>query len=164
VATGLETVDCKNDNVDFGDSCSTVASSTFGVVTCTSATCVKSGCQAFDCGNITGSVRSTTFNSILTRMQGVYPFIQASNVRIIYRDLPALRFAGRAYDPNIFPAGGVVPEVEVRLTGMTFSFFLAGPLFGVDSLPMPDIRAMRIGEDMNGCDQPETGAPSCSPS
>lgn len=171
VATGLELVDCKNDNVAFGKNCNDAAAGgvTFGTVTCTGTSggvnCSKTGCTVFDCSKIVdGAGRNTSFTNIVTRMQGVYPLIERTNVQIIYRDVPALRWAGRSYDVDIFPAGGVVPEIEVRLVNMSIPLWLAGPIVGVTSIPMPTTRATAIGEDMNSCDQPESGATSCTPS
>ncbi len=163
VASGLESVDCtKPDFSNLGNQC--LASDTFGTITCTSnsttnrcadpdvsvtATCTGGYDPSSTASRPAGALNGDAiFRNIWQRMCGVHPFITPANVQITYTDIPQLRFAGRGYT-SLLTAGGVVPEVEVRLRNMNFNFILAGPMIGLDTLPMPQTRATLIGEDMN---------------
>ena len=147
IPNGLETVDCKNTQ-NLGDTCA--AGDSFGTITCTSSSTGACSAATASCSGGSGysGARNDIFRNICARMQGVHPFITPQNVQISYTDIPQLRFAGRGYTSTL-TAGGVVPEIEVRLRNMNFNFVLAGPMFGVDTLPMPQTRATLIGEDMN---------------
>ena len=72
-------------------------------------------------------------------MQKMYPRLQAQNVIVEYVDV-GLGFAGRQHP---------VPEVRVRLTGLTFDYVFLGGLLGFSSITMPDFRASLVGEDLS---------------
>lgn len=102
----------------------------------TACTCVPSGgtCPA------AGTINSTSFDRIVTRMQTMKPDIAAANVRIDYSG-SGLGFAG---DPNGME---IAPLVTVRLTGMQF-IPLTGFMFA--TINMPDFRSTMPSEDSSG--------------
>lgn len=134
VAQGLEAVDCRN-VVNFGLNCG--AGDSFGTITCTNTGCTGGYAR-----------RATVFDEIVGRMRGLLPLIEPQHVEVVYRDIPELRFAGRGRTA-LFTAGGVVPEVTVRLRNMAFQWWILGPLLGLPAIPLPAFAATLIGEDMN---------------
>jgi hypothetical protein len=42
-----------------------------------------------------------------------------------------------------------VPEIRVRLTGLTFQYAFLGALLGFSNITMPDFRATLVGEDLS---------------
>jgi Flp pilus assembly protein TadG len=130
----LADFDCDTASIILGTLCSDASAASFGTITCNGAT---SACTA---GGITGgnTFDSTAFTTILSRMQVVYPGLQASQVIVEYRDV-GLGFAGRE---------APVPAVTVRLNGISFNFLTLNTLLGLPTITMPDFRATLIGEDL----------------
>jgi Flp pilus assembly pilin Flp len=128
VAQELADFDCKNTSIELGMPCANGGTS-FGTIICSGA---SSNC---DNGNTFDTV---AFNTILTRMQVVYPQLQASEVTVEYRDI-GLGFAGRE---------GPVPAVTVRLNNIQFNFIVLSSLLGLPTITMPDFRATLVGEDL----------------
>jgi Flp pilus assembly pilin Flp len=128
VATELATFDCKNSSILLGTSCYPDGDS-FGTIVCDgSGSC--SGPYSFS---------ASAFNLIFAPMQQMFPRLQPQNVVVEYIDI-GLGFAGRQ---------SPVPEIRVRLTGMTFSYAFLGGLLGNWSIAMPDFRATLVGEDLS---------------
>ena len=101
----------------------------FATVTCTNGSCSQFG------------FNQTAFNTILTEMKKVDPYVTAANLRVQYSQ-NGLGFVGR---PNGLPV-----TVTVTLTGMTFRFFVINVLAGVPSgFTMPPFTATLIGEDFD---------------
>ena len=72
-------------------------------------------------------------------MKKMFPRLQPQNVVIEYVNVN-LGFAGRP---------SPVPEIRVRLTGLTFQYAFLGALLGFSSITMPDFRATLVGEDLS---------------
>ncbi|MBL4800517.1 MAG: pilus assembly protein [Emcibacter sp.] len=79
------------------------------------------------------------FDKILTRMQGVYPQIQAENLVVEYHHI-GFGFSGNPYGSDISP------NVTVRLENMQFNFLFPG-LQTLATLTMPELKATLTGED-----------------
>ena len=133
VAAELATFDCNNGSITLGTPCRNGGTS-FGTIVCNGAT---SSCTCPQLANCTFS--SAALNLILAPMQKVFPRLQAQNLIVEYIDV-GLGFAGRQ---------GPVPEVSVRLTGLTFQFAFLGGFLGRSSITMPDFRASLVGEDLS---------------
>ncbi|MGH6620003.1 MAG: TadE/TadG family type IV pilus assembly protein [Alphaproteobacteria bacterium] len=129
VATELATFDCDNNSITLGTPCRNGGTS-FGTIVCNGATSTCSGGKTFS---------ATALGLILTPMQKMFPRLQAQNVIVEYTDV-GLGFAGRQ---------APVPEIRVRLTGLTFDYAFLGSLLGFPSITMPDFRATLVGEDLS---------------
>ena len=129
VASELSTFDCDNSSIVLGTPCRNGGDS-FGTIVCNGAASSCNGSYTFS---------SAALALILAPMQKVYPRLQASNVIVEYIDV-GLGFAGRQRP---------VPEVRVRLTGLTFDYAFLGGLLGFSSITMPDFRASLVGEDLS---------------
>ncbi|MPY75140.1 MAG: pilus assembly protein [Alphaproteobacteria bacterium] len=132
VATELADFDCDNASVTLGTPCRNGGTS-FGIVECRGGSCTCAGLP----NGCTFS--AAALNPILAPMQKMFPRLQAQNVIVEYEDV-GLGFAGRA---------GPVPEVRVRLTGLTFEYAFLGSLLGLSNITMPDFRATLVGEDLS---------------
>lgn len=136
VVSELATFDCDNGSISLGTPCRDPAASTFGTITCDGGTSPSCTCTV----NIGGcSPSGAAFSLIFAPMQQVYPRLQPENVIVEYIDV-GLGFAGRQ---------APVPEVRVRLTGLTFDYIFIGPLLGFTNIAMPDFRATLVGEDLS---------------
>ena len=133
VATELSSFDCRNGSISLGTPCRN-GGNTFGTVTCNGA---SSSCICPQLSNCTFS--SAALNLILTPMRKAFPRLQAQNIIVDYIDV-GLGFAGRQ---------GPVPEVRVRLTGLTFRYVFLGGFLGFSNITMPDFRASLVGEDLS---------------
>ena len=102
--------------------------------------CSRTACSCTGTCPDPGTVNSTSFDRIVTRMQTMKPDIAAANVRIDYSG-SGLGFAG---DPNGME---IAPLVTVRLTGMQF-VPLTGFMFA--TINMPDFRTTMPAEDSSG--------------
>ncbi len=128
-ATGVP--DCGVDTTaTMGTPCRLVAGSDTWIRTCTSSS---------------GDCSAAAFDAIVQRMQSVYGRITPANVVVEYSG-SGLGFVGR---------GSPVPNVSVRLTGLTFDYVVLSALargwFGAtadDSLTLPEFRATMTGEDL----------------
>ena len=130
VATELATFDCDNNSVTLGTPCRDANASTFGTIVCSGATSTCTGGNTFS---------TAAFNLILAPMRKMFPRVQAQNVIVEYTDV-RLGFAGRK---------SPVPEIRVRLTGLTFEYAFLGGLLGFSNITMPDFRATLVGEDLS---------------
>lgn len=128
VASELASFDCANSSITLGTKCANGGDS-FGTITCNGATLNCDNQYTFD---------GTAFNTILSRMKIVYPQLQASDVIVVYSDI-GLGFAGR---------NKPVPSVTVKLTNITFNFFVLNSLLGLGSIPLPDFHSTLVGEDL----------------
>jgi hypothetical protein len=128
VAVELPDFDCGTTNTVPGDPCSSPDAASFGTVTCTGASLNCSGGYTFS---------ATAFNTLLARIQQIFPSVAADNLVIEYRDI-GLGFVGRE---------APVPLVTIRLVGMTFRFFAIDFLTG-GPWPMPEFRTTLPGEDI----------------
>lgn len=102
-------------------------------------TCTSAGCD-FGSGD---SLDSAAFQQVVTAMQQVFPAIQTTNVRIIYRHV-GLGFAGN-------PFGGVAdftPTVTIELIGLQFQS-IVGNLIGVTTINLPTFSSTLTGEDLS---------------
>lgn len=106
------------------------------------AICIDGSCSCVG-GTVCGSVSYTdaAFQDIATRMKAMYPQIDASNVRVEYKNI-GLGFAG---DPN---GPDVAPLITVKLTGLVFHPITC--LMFACSINMPDFRASLTAEDLSG--------------
>ena len=129
VASELSSFDCRNNSITLGTPCRNGGTS-FGTIVCNGATSTCSGGYTFS---------TAAFNLILTPMRKMFPRLQAGNVIVEYVDV-GLGFAGRQ---------GPVPEIRVRLSGLTFDYAFLGHLLGFSSITMPDFRATLVGEDLS---------------
>ena len=136
VAGSVKTFDCNSGSMQAGAACTDPSAATFQTVTCYGAS-MSCPDDTFD---------ALAFSTIGNAIRIGYPFIDNSNIVVEYRD-SRLGFAGRP---------GVIPIVEVRLTGVPYNFLvldLLRPLiFAPGSVPdqitMPDATATLSGEDM----------------
>lgn len=130
VATELSSFDCgTSSGILAGTPCRN-GGDTFGTIVCNGSASSCSGAYSFS---------ASALALIVAPMQKVYPRVQATNVIVEYVDVN-LGFAGRQ---------GPVPEVRVRLTGLTFDYAFLGGLLGFSNITMPDFRATLIGEDLS---------------
>ena len=109
---------------------------TLSTLSAASITCNKSG-GAVSCtaGTVQGTA-TTSFDSMVEAMQGVFPTIQDSNVRVIY--------AASGLDAGL-PPGLVTPLVTVSLTNLTHPFFVP-KLFGLPAtLTYPGFSTSAVG-------------------
>jgi Flp pilus assembly protein TadG len=112
-----------------------IPAAALGTLSCSRTACTCTGiCPA------TGTINSTSFDRIVTRMQGMKGDITAANVRVDYSG-SGLGFAG---DPNGMQ---IAPLVTVRLTGMQFAP-LTGFMFA--TINLPDIGTTMPAEDSSG--------------
>lgn len=128
VSQELAAFDCKNSSIELGTKCANGGDS-FGAITCSGATSTCSNGDTFD---------TTAFSIIVSRMQVVYPQLQASQVIVEYRDV-GLGFAGREKP---------VPAITVRLNNIPFNFLVLNSLLGLPTITMPDFHATLVGEDL----------------
>ena len=128
VAQELATFDCKNASIALGTYCRNGGSS-FGTIVCSGSSTSCTNGYTFN---------STAFNTLLSRMQVVYPQLQASQVIVEYKDV-GLGFAGRS---------APVPAITVRLTNVTFDFLVLNSILGFPTITMPDFHATLTGEDL----------------
>jgi len=118
-----------------------IPASALGLVSCTNSACTCTGtCPS----GVPGAYGTTAFNNILTRMQKLYPPIQASNVVVEYRG-SGLGFAG---DPDTTKPQ-ISPLVTVRLQNMTFQ---PVGLLKLAAFPMPSFATTLSAEDLSGTD------------
>lgn len=129
VASELATFDCKNNSIELGTACRSGGTS-FGTVVCSGTSSSCGGGYSFS---------NAAFTEIFTPMQQMYPRLQAQNVIVEYVDV-GLGFAGR---------GSPVPQIRVRLTGLTFGYVVLNGLLGFAPINMPDFRATLTGEDLS---------------
>lgn len=129
VASELATFDCDNNSIALGTPCRNGGDS-FGTIVCSGSGPSCGGGYTFS---------AAAFNLILAPMQQMFPRLQPENVVVEYVDV-GLGFAGRQ---------GPVPEIRVRLTGLTFEYVFLGSLLGFSSITMPDFRATLVGEDLS---------------
>lgn len=102
----------------------------------------RAPCVDFGSAECTGTACGGGFDLILSRMQSIFPVLQANNVRLKYEYI-GIGFAG----------GPIFPAVTLTLTGVQWP---AGPFAGVITLLgggpgatiMPDIRSTLTGEDL----------------
>jgi hypothetical protein len=131
----LADFDCDTPQITLGLPCSEPLAQGFGTIACNGASSSCSAGSNMPSGN---TFDATAFNTILSRMQVVYPGLQASQVIVEYRDIK-LGFAGRE---------APVPAVTVRLSNIPFNFLTLNSLLGLPTITMPDFRATLIGEDL----------------
>ncbi len=124
VATGLETFDCKTNNITWGTFCSDPAAAKIPPILCDGALQSCKGGYAFS---------AAAFTAIVSRMQQVFVRLQPENVTVRYAD-SGLGFAGRPSDP--------VPLVTVCLQNMNFDTAMLGGIL------MPQFCATLTAEDM----------------
>lgn len=129
VASELSTFDCNNNSISLGTPCRSGGTS-FGTIVCSGASSSCSNGYSFS---------GAAFTEIFTPMQQMFPRLQAQNVIVEYTDV-GLGFAGR---------GSPVPEIRVRLTGLTFGYVVLNGLLGFAPITMPDFRATLTGEDLS---------------
>lgn len=125
--------------------------------------CDDSGCNAAPGDNCTNAgtdfctYDSAAFDQIVCRIRGVYPQVQADQVEIDYSHV-GFGFAGR-------PGGDLVPNVTVRLQGLTYDFVTMGALTAgaLQQIDMPPFTATLTGEDLDSCGPGESCTPpACS--
>jgi hypothetical protein len=134
VAGSVKLWDCNSGSMPGGAPC-TDSPTTFPTVTCTSTSCTD------------GTHDAVAFAAIRNAIGAGYPFINDRNIIIEYRD-SKLGFVARP--------SGVIPIVEVTLTGVPYNFIVLDVLglliFGDATIPdqitMPDVTATLSGEDM----------------
>ena len=129
VATELATFSCDNSSITLGTPCRNGGTS-FGTIVCNGATSTCDGGYTFS---------TAALNLIVAPMRKMFPKVQAQNVIVEYTDV-GLGFAGRK---------SPVPEIRVRLTGLTFEYAFLGGLLGFSNITMPDFRATLVGEDLS---------------
>lgn len=130
VALELATFDCADGaDIVLGTPCRN-GGTPFGPIVCRGATATCDGGYTYS---------AAAFSLILAPMQQMFPRLQPENVVVEYVDV-RLGFAGRQ---------GPVPEIRVRLTGLTFDYVFLGSLLGFSSITMPDFRATLVGEDLS---------------
>ena len=112
----------------------------FGKVTCNNTECCNPTTLCTTPYPALGTYNSQAFTRIVTRMKGMKPDVQPSNVLVSYEG-SGLGYAG---DPN---GMDIAPLVTVRLTGMQFK-----PITGLRllSFNMPDFRTTLTAEDASG--------------
>lgn len=77
---------------------------------------------------------------VLQKIQRVAPFVQGNNVNVTYA-------CSNTGNPDL-PVELLVPEVRVKISGLTYTFVVPG-LFGIGStLDLPTITVSRTGEDL----------------
>lgn len=136
VATELSSFDCDTSSIPLGTPCRNsdkkidADGDNNGIITCSGATMSCSDGQTYS---------AAALALILAPMKKVYPRLQASNVIVEYVDV-GLGFAGRE---------APVPEVRVKLTGLTFEYAFLGGLLNFSNITMPDFRATLVGEDLS---------------
>lgn len=112
-----------------------IPAAALGTLSCTRTACTCTGsCPP------TGTIDTTSFDRIVTRMQQLYPEATADRVRVEYSG-SGLGFAG---DPN---GMDIAPIVTVRLTGHQFRP-ITSLLFA--TINLPSIRASLTAEDSIG--------------
>ncbi|RIX32440.1 TadE/TadG family type IV pilus assembly protein [Sphingomonas edaphi] len=115
-----------------------IPASALGIFRCTNTGCT---CPTPPCPVANGSVNSTAFNVIVSRMAQISPRIGADNVVIEYSG-SGLGYAG--------PADGtmdVQPLVTVSVQNETFNFI---SLLGLADITLPPARATLTAEDSAG--------------
>lgn len=119
----------------------TIPSSQFGAARCNKASgTVSCACLTTPCPTLTPT-NSAAFNDIVTRMRGVAPAIDETDVRVTYTN-SGLGYAG---DPN---GADVAPIVTVDAVGVDFTPLLF-QFFGA-SFNLPTISATLTMEDGDG--------------
>lgn len=108
----------------------------FGKITCNSSGC---SCTTSPCPGTTFD--GTAFTALATRMKGILPAIQDSNIVVEYSG-SGLGYAG---DPN---GPDVAPLITVKLINMSYSPVTLSPLGGTTSLP--DFDYSITAEDLSG--------------
>lgn len=134
VDSALADDDCADRGVPLGKDCNdpNYSNPGFGVVVCTSSSCTGGNSPH------TPSHDPTAFNTILSRMQVVYPKLTAAQLVIEYSDVK-LGFAGR---------GNPVPAITVRLSNVPFDFIILNSLLGLPQIMLPGMAATLTGEDL----------------
>jgi Flp pilus assembly pilin Flp len=107
----------------------------------------------------TGAQAVAAFDELVTRMRGIFPPIQRSNVVVEYRANQQVNGVNTTLGFVARP-GGPVPMVTVSLRNMTYNLLIIDGLIGLASgnmaaaVPMPAFAATLTAEDMR------TGTPS----
>jgi Flp pilus assembly protein TadG len=115
-----------------------IPASALGTLKCTNAGC---SCQTGTCPVANGSVDTTAFNVIVSRMTAINPAIRAANVSVSYSG-SGFGYAGPADETM-----DVQPLVTVRLQNVQFNFL---SLLGLASIDMPPAQATLTAEDSSG--------------
>lgn len=124
----------------------TLSASDVAVHTCTSTGCSCSGSGY--CGST--SLNTTTWDAVVSRMQGYYGGIKPENVVVVYTPV-GLGLAGNPYGPD------VEPLITVRLcqaadgAACTPMQFAPGVLqaFGISPFNLPPVASSLSGEDLS---------------
>jgi Flp pilus assembly protein TadG len=115
-----------------------IPATALGTLECTSAGCT---CKTAPCPVANGSVDSTAFGVIVSRMAQINPAISATNVVVSYSG-SGFGYAGPADETM-----DVQPLVTVSLDDVPFTFL---SLLGLGGITMPEARATLTAEDSAG--------------
>ena len=146
VSPGLIEADFASADVAAGE---LIPASSLGSLACTSTECT---CETDPCPVDDASVDSAAFTAIVTRMQQIYPQVQADKVQVIYRG-SGFGFAGAPVTGGGGGGGGVVetmeisPLVTVQLNDIKF-YPITALLFA--EIDMPTFSTTLTSEDANG--------------
>ena len=129
VAVELVDFDCKTAAIEFGTSCSDPAAATMPTIVCDGAsqTCTNGFTYS-----------SAAMDTVVVRMQQIYPLIQAQNLVIQYDDT-GLGFAGRATP---------IPSVTITAVNMIANLLIMNSLLGFAPFDMGTFTTTLTGEDL----------------
>ena len=129
VAVELVDFDCKTAAIDFGTSCSDPAAATMPTTVCDGAS------QACTNGF---TYSSAAMDTVVVRMQQIYPLIQEQNLIIQYEDT-GLGFAGRPTP---------IPTVTITAVNMIANLLILNTLMGFAPFDMGTFTTTLTGEDL----------------
>ncbi len=129
VAVELVDFDCKTAAIEFGTSCGDLNAATMPTIVCDgiSQTCTNGFTYS-----------SAAMDTIVVRMQQIYPLIQAQNLVIQYEDT-RLGFAGRPTP---------IPSVTITAVNMIANLLILNNLMGFAPFDMGTFTTTLTGEDL----------------
>jgi len=140
VAVELVDFDCKTTAIEFGTACSDPNAATMPSIVCdgSSQTCTNGFTYS-----------SAAMDTVVVRMQEIYPLIQAQNLVIQYEDT-GLGFAGRATP---------IPSVTITAVNMIANLLIMNSLLGFAPFDMGTFTTTLTGEDLGTVTAFSTDAP-----
>lgn len=129
IAVELVDFDCKTAAIEFGTSCSDPAAAAMPIIVCDGAsqTCTNGFTYS-----------GAAMDTIVVRMQQIYPLMQAQNLIIQYDDT-GLGFAGRSTP---------IPSVTITAVNMIANLMILNSLFGFAPFDMGTFTTTLTGEDL----------------
>ena len=108
----------------------------------TPVTCTGDGGTGVSCDNGATVASANSFNEMVTTMQLIYPGLASDNVTVTYGDTTGI-------DDDVERPGVNTPLITVGLTGLSYTFILAGVVPGMPtSITLPSFTTSVVGPSL----------------